>query len=111
MKICFLDDSNISYTSEDIYSNKLRGGENTLINLSNEFSRLNHNVTVYNNCEKNNIVKNVHWINLNKINDSPHYDLAITNNDIKLFDKISSTKKIAISQAFYFVIVSVFCDT
>ncbi len=97
MKICFLDDSNISYTSEDIYSNKLRGGENTLINLSNEFSKLNHNVTVYNNCEKNNIVKNVHWINLNKINDSPHYDLAITNNDIKLFDKISSTKKIAIS--------------
>ena len=97
MKICFLDNSNISYTSEDIYSNKLRGGENTLINLSNEFSKLDHDVTIYNNSEKNYKIKNISWINLNQINDNPHYDLAISNNDIRLFDKISSTKKIAIS--------------
>jgi len=97
MKICFLDNSNISYTSEDIYSNKLRGGENTLINLSNEFSKLDHEVTIYNNSQKNCKIKNISWINLNQINDNPHYDLAISNNDIRLFDKISSTKKIAIS--------------
>ncbi len=97
MKICFLDNSNISYTSEDIYSNKLRGGENTLINLSNEFSKLDHDVTIYNNSQKNCKIKNISWINLNQINDNPHYDLAISNNDIRLFDKISSTKKIAIS--------------
>ena len=97
MKIFFLDNSNISYTSEDIYSNKLRGGENTLINLSNEFSKLDHDVTIYNNSEKNYKIKNISWINLNQINDNPHYDLAISNNDIRLFDKISSTKKIAIS--------------
>ena len=97
MKICFLDNSNISYTSEDIYSNKLRGGENTLINLSNEFSKLDHDVTIYNNSEKNYKIKNISWINLNQINDNPHYDLAISNNDIRLFDKIRSTKKIAIS--------------
>ena len=97
MKICFLDNSNISYTSEDIYSNKLRGGENTLINLSNEFSKLDHDVTIYNNSKKNCKIKNISWINLNQINDNPHYDLAISNNDIRLFDKIRSTKKIAIS--------------
>ncbi len=97
MKICFLDNSNISYTSEDIYSNKLRGGENTLINLSNEFSKLDHDVTIYNNSQKNCKIKNINWINLNQINDNPHYDLAISNNDIRLFDKIRSTKKIAIS--------------
>lgn len=97
MKICFLDNSNISYTSEDIYSNKLRGGENTLINLSNEFSKLDHDVTIYNNSQKNCKIKNISWINLNQINDNPHYDLAISNNDIRLFDKIRSTKKIAIS--------------
>ena len=31
------------------------------------------------------------------INDTPHFDLAISNNDIRLFDKISAAKKVAIS--------------
>ena len=53
MKICFLDDVNLSYTSKDIYSNKIRGAENILINLSTEFSKLNHKVTVYNYCKNN----------------------------------------------------------
>ena len=99
MKICFLDSANVSYTSEDIYSNKLRGAENILINLSREFSNLNHKVTVYNNCKINNKIKNINWINLNNVDDKPYYDLAITNNDIRLFDKISAAKKLAISHS------------
>ena len=99
MKICFLDNVNISYTSEDIYSNKVRGAENILINLSREFCRLNHDVTIFNNCKINNKIDNVNWINLNSVNDKPHFDLAISNNDIKLFDKISAAKKIAISHS------------
>ena len=86
MKICFLDNVNISYTSEDMYSNKVRGAENILINLSREFCRLNHDVTIFNNCKINNKIDNVNWINLNSVNDKPHFDLAISNNDIKLFD-------------------------
>ena len=99
MKICFLDNVNISYTSEDIYSNKLRGAENILINLSREFSKLSHDVTIFNNCKVNSKIDNVNWINLNSVNEKPHFDLAISNNDIKLFDKISATKKIAISHS------------
>jgi len=99
MKICFLDNSEISYTSLDLLSNKIRGAENILINLSNEFSKLNHEVTIYNNCKNNIKIGNINWINLKKINDNPHFDLAISNNDIRLFDKISASKKIAISHS------------
>tara|TARA_B100001123_G_C15116969_1_gene949739 strand:- start:94 stop:1074 length:981 start_codon:yes stop_codon:yes gene_type:complete len=99
MKICFLDDVNLSYTSKDIYSNKIRGAENILINLSTEFSKLNHKVTVYNYCKNNIKIDNINWINLNSIKDKPHYDLAITNNNIKLFDKINASKKVAISHS------------
>ena len=68
MKICFLDASNIPYTSADINSEKLRGGENAIINLSNEFAKLGNNVYVYNSCLDNITLNNVHWINLNNIN-------------------------------------------
>jgi len=99
MKICFLDNVKISYTSKDIYSNKIRGSENVVLNLSKELSKLNHNVTVYNNCEKNIKIDNINWVNINNINDNPYFDLAISNNDIRLFDKISALKKIAISHS------------
>ena len=99
MKICFLDSVNVPYTSKDIYSNKIRGAENILINLSTEFSKLNHEVTIYNNCNNNIKIDNINWINLNNINDNPHYDLAITNNNIKLFDKIDASKKVTISHS------------
>ena len=99
MKICFLDGAQIKYNSEDIYSNKIRGAENALINLAIEFSKLNNEVTVYNNCNKNIKIEGVNWININNINDSPNFDLAITNNDIRLFNKVNSTKKVAISHS------------
>ena len=99
MKICFLDGIKIPYTSKDINSNNLRGAENILINLSLEFANLNHDVTIYNNCNKNEIIDKVTWININSIKDKPYYDLAISNNDIRLLDKINSNNKIAISHS------------
>ena len=99
MKICFLDSVNVPYTSKDIYSNKIRGAENILINLSTEFSKLNHEVTIYNNCDNNIKIDNIEWVNINNINDKPYYDLAISNNDIRLFDKIKASKKVAISHS------------
>ena len=36
MNICFLDNTNFEYSSQDIYSYKLRGAETVLINLSKE---------------------------------------------------------------------------
>ena len=99
MKICFLDNTQISYTSNDLYNNKIRGAENVLINLTNELSKLNHQITVYNHCKENTKINNVSWINLNNINDNPEYDIAISNNDIRLFDKIKANKKFAISHS------------
>ena len=58
MKICFLDNSKIQYNSNDIYSNKIRGAENILINLANEFAKLNNKVIVYNNSLKNEKINN-----------------------------------------------------
>ena len=99
MKICFFDGNNIPYTSEDINSNKIRGAENILINLSFEFAKLNHEVTIFNNCIKSKVINNVSWNNINSIKDKPYFDLAITNNDIRLLDKVKSDNKIAISHS------------
>ena len=99
MKICFLDGIKIPYTSKDINSNKIRGAENILINLSLEFANLNHDVTIYNNCNKDEVINNVTWKNINSINDKPHYDLAISNNDIRLLDNVISSNKVAISHS------------
>ena len=39
MKICFLDNSIIPYTYNDLNSKHIRGGENAIIHLSNELSK------------------------------------------------------------------------
>ena len=99
MKICFLDGIKIPYTSNDINSNKIRGAENILINLSLEFANLNHDVTIYNNCNRDEIIKKVRWKNINSIDSKSYYDMAISNNDIRLLDKVISDNKIAISHS------------
>ena len=99
MKICFLDSSPIPYTSNDINSKDIRGAENILINLSNELSKLDNNVVVFNNCSKNDFINGVKWSNISKANRNINYDLAFTNNDIRLFDKIIANKYVAFSHS------------
>ena len=99
MKICFLDNVKTPYTSKDIYTNKIRGAENVVLNLAREISNLNHDVTIYNNCENNTKIDNINWININNINDNPYFDLAVSNNDIRLFDCINASRKVAISHS------------
>ena len=99
MKICFLDSVKTPYTSKDIYTNKIRGAENVVLNLAREISNLNHDVTIYNNCENNVKIDNINWININNINDNPYFDLAVSNNDIRLFDCINASRKVAISHS------------
>ena len=93
MKICFLDNVKTPYTSKDIYTNKIRGAENVVLNLAREISNLNHDVTIYNNCENNTKIDNINWVNIKNINDNPYFDLAVSNNDIRLFDCINASKK------------------
>ena len=99
MDICFLDNSSVDYTSEDLDSNKLRGAETVLINLSKELYKLGNNVTVYNNCNNDCVLNGVKWINLNKIKSDFIYDISITNNDMNLFNKVKSRKYIAFSHS------------
>ena len=99
MKICFLDNIEISYTAEDLSSSKIRGAENILINLSNQLSILGHQVTIYNNCLQDRIINNIRWMNLNNIDQDFVYDLALTNNDIRLFDKVKAKKYVAFSHS------------
>ena len=97
MNICFLDNTNFEYNSQDIYSYKIRGAETVLINLSKELSNLGHKITVINNCYKNEIIDDISWKKIQSYNEKETFDLAISNGDTRLFDKINSNKKILFS--------------
>ena len=99
MKICFLDNSKVPYTSNDINSQNIRGGENIIIHLSNELSKLNNYVEVFNNCSQDLIINNVKWSNIKNTSKNIIYDVAFTNNDIKLFNKIQALKYVAFSHS------------
>lgn len=99
MKICFLDQTLFSYNSKDVNSPKLRGAETVLINLANSLSKLGNQITIINNCPNNCIIDNIKWININNLDHIPEFDLTISNNDIRLFDKTISPKKILLSHS------------
>ena len=99
MKICFLDNSPIQYTTNDLNSKLIRGGENAIIHLSNELSKLGNKVEVYNNIENDCIIDDVKWFNLRGLNKDSVYDVAFTNNDIRLFDNIIAKKYVAFSHS------------
>ena len=93
MNICFLEKTSFEYNSENLYSNKLRGAESILINLSKALVNNGHNVTILNNCPRNEILDKIQWININSYTGNQIFDLTFSNNDTRLFDKIKSKKK------------------
>ena len=99
MKICFLENTNFEYSYKDIHSPILRGAENILINLSKQLSLCGHDITVFNNCNINIHNDKSNWFNINRIKQSQElkFDVAISNGDTKLLDKIKSKKNIVIS--------------
>jgi glycosyltransferase involved in cell wall biosynthesis len=99
MNICFLDNSLIPYTYNDLNSKNIRGGENAIIHLSNELSKLGINTDVFNNSQNTIVINSVKWSNINQANKNLVYDLAFTNNDIRLFDKIIAKKYVAFSHS------------
>ena len=99
MKICFLDNSPIPYNTNDLNSKDIRGAENVVIHLSNELTKLDNKVVVFNNSLENKTINGVKWSNLNNVNRNITYDLAFTNNDMKLFDKIIANKYVAFSHS------------
>ena len=99
MKICFLENTEFCYDSNDLHSSKLRGSETTLIYLSTELSKLGNKVTVINNCLKNKTINSIKWKNINNYNENEFFDVAISNNDMRFFNKIRANKKILISHS------------
>ena len=99
MKICFLDNSPIPYTANDLNSKLIRGGESAIIHLSNELSQLGNEVEVFNNNINDCIIDNVKWFNLSNTHKNSVYDVAFTNNDIRLFDTIIAKKYVAFSHS------------
>ena len=99
MKICFLENTIFQYNSNFLYSDKLRGAETVLINLSKSLSKLGHSVTIFNNCPQNENINGINWININHYFKKDKFDLPVSNNDIRLFDKIDSNKKVLISHS------------
>jgi glycosyltransferase involved in cell wall biosynthesis len=99
MNICFLENTFFKYNSNHLYSETLRGAETVLINLSTSLKKLGHKVTIFNNCPNNTVINGINWININHYFAKENFDLAISNNDIRLFNKIKSNKKILISHS------------
>lgn len=99
MKICFLDKTPFFYNSSHLNSPILRGAETALINLASTLNNLGHDITVINNCPKNETISNINWININSLDTQLIFDLAISNNDCRFFDKVISNKKILMSHS------------
>ena len=92
-KILIIDNSNLSYTGNDINGAFLRGTETSLILLAEEFSKKEIKVYFSTEIDKTKIVNSVHYINSNNINKEIYYDLVIAVSNANLFKNIKSKKK------------------
>ena len=99
MKICFLDKTSFYYDIDDLNSPHLRGAETVLLNLAKSLSKFGHEVFIINNCPKNQIIQDINFININKLDNKIDFELAISNNDCTLFNFINSNKRILISHS------------
>ena len=99
MNICLVDNTEFQYDSNTLYSQKLRGAESVLINLSNALNDLGYNITIINNCPKPSIINNIRWININSIKTVNNFDLVIANGDCTFFKYAKSKKNILFSHS------------
>ena len=92
-KIYFIENS-FQFNADDLNSNKIRGTEKTLINLTNEIAKNNDfKVCVFNNTPINKIINNVEWLDINKIKNYDNPDFLIAWSDANLLNNIKSPNK------------------
>ena len=91
--ILIIDNSNLSYSGEDINGTILRGTETSLILLAEEFTKKGIKVFFATKIDNNKIVRNVNYINKKSINKDIYYDLVIAVSNANLLKNIKSHKK------------------
>ena len=97
--IIVIDNSDLSYTGEDINGTVVRGTEASLILLSEQFVRMGINVDYCNSIEKKVNVNGVNYFNKNDIYKQKQYDLAIVISDANEFRRVSSLRKAVFSNS------------
>ena len=98
-KIIIIDNSNLSYTGEDIDGKIIRGTETSLILLAEQFVKMNIHVDFCNCIDKYSNVNGVNYFNKNIINIKKNYDLAIVVSDANEFKRVTSIKKAVLSNS------------
>ena len=98
-KIIIIDNSNLSYTGEDIDGKIIRGTETSLILLAEQFVKMNIHVDFCNCIDKYSNVNGVNYFNKNIINIKKNYDLAIVVSDANEFKRVTSIKKAVFSNS------------
>lgn len=96
-KIIIIDNSNLSYSGNDINGTILRGTETSLILLSEQFVRMGYQVDYCNEINNFSNINGVNYFNKMKINKSTTYDLAIAISDANQFKFVSALKKVIFS--------------
>ena len=97
--VIVVDNSDLSYTGEDIDGTVVRGTEASLILLSEQFVKMGISVDYCNSTQKKSQVNGVNYFNKNKIIKNKQYDLAIVISDANEFRRVSSVKKAVFSNS------------
>jgi len=99
MKVIIIDNSDLSYSGDDINGKTLRGTEASLILLSEQFYKMGIHVDFCNCINMKKKVNGVTYFNKRKIDKKIIYDLAIVISDANLFYLVSSIKKAVFSNS------------
>ena len=86
VKIYFIESSS-DFNNDNLDSPHIAGSEKTLINISNELSKIdNYKIKVFNNTQKKNISKNLEWLNLSEIerHEEPDFFIDMFSFSLKL---------------------------
>ena len=98
-KIIIIDNSDLSYSGEDINGVILRGTETSLILLAEQFVKIGFEVDFCNNIFDIKKIKGVKYFNKKKIDNKILYNLAIVVSDANQFDNVNALKKVIFSNS------------
>ena len=98
-KVIIIDNSNLSFSGEDLNGVTLRGTETSLILLAEQFIKLGIEVDFCNNILETKVVNGVKYFNKKKIVDTNLYNLAIAVSDANQFDNVNALKKAVFSNS------------